>query len=97
MIIPIKNPHMISVGRCTQTMILENHMISEKIRKAIHSQIYFLSLFLIHRINNHIANPIDIAAWSDGKELFGKNLCNMVSDPLSQNNNMLGLSFSKKN
>jgi hypothetical protein len=72
-------------------------MISEKIRKAIHSQIYFLSLFLIHRINNHIANHIDIAAWSDGKELFGKNLCNMVSDPLSQNNNMLGLSFSKKN
>ena len=96
MIIPIKNPHMISVGRCTQTMILENHMISEKIKKSIHSQVYFLSFCFIHRIRSHKANHIDIAAWSEGKELFGKNLCNIVSSSC-QNNIIVGLDLVKKN
>lgn len=39
---------------------------------------------------------MDMAAWSDGNELFGKNLCNIVSSSC-QNSIMVGLDFVKKN
>jgi hypothetical protein len=51
---------------------------------------------LIHRIKSHIANHIDIAEWSEGNELLGKNLCNIVSSSC-QNNIIVGLDFVKKN
>lgn len=95
--IPIKNHPIMSVGRCTHTMILENHMINENNKKIIHSQVYFLSFCLIHRISSHIANHIDMAAWSDGNELLGKNLCRIVSDSSCPNSNTLGLDLLKKN
>ena len=62
----------------------------------IHSRVYVLFFVLIHRINSHIANHIDIAEWSDGNELFGKNLCNNVSSSYP-NNIIVGLDFVKKN
>ena len=95
-IIHIANHQRISVGRWTQTIILENHIINENTKNTIHNRVYFLSLFFIHRINNHIANHIDMAAWSDGNELFGKNLCNIVSSSC-QNSIIVGLDFVKKN
>ena len=39
---------------------------------------------------------MDIAEWSDGNELFGRNLCSIVSSSC-QNNIIVGLDFVKKN
>jgi hypothetical protein len=39
---------------------------------------------------------MDIAEWSDGNELLGKNLCNIVSSSCP-NNIIVGLDFVKKN
>lgn len=91
------NHHRISVGRCTHTITLENPVMMANIKNNIHSRIYVLSLFLIHRIKSPNQNHIDIAAWSDGNELFGKNLCSKVSSSALPNSNTDGLDFVKKN
>ena len=86
----------ISVGRWTHTIILENHVVNANIKKSIPNRVYALSFVLIHRIKSHIANHIDIAEWSDGNELLGKNLCSIVSSSCP-NNIIVGLDFVKKN
>ena len=71
-------------------------MIIANSKNNIHCRVYVLFFVLIHRINSHIANHIDIAEWSDGKELLGKNLCNNVSSSYP-NNIIVGLDLVKKN
>ena len=93
---PITNHHNISVGRWAPTIILENHIINEKIMNRIQIRIYFLFLYLSHRRSNHIANHIDIAAWSDGNELLGKYLCKIVSKFSCHHKTEMGLCLSKK-
>ena len=58
----------------------------------------FLSLFLVHHNIIHTAIPIDKQAWSEGKELWGKNLCKIVSIfSYSNHNKIFGLTLSQKN
>ena len=57
---------------------------------------YILFFVLIHRIKSHIANHIDMAEWSDGNELLGKNLWSIVSSSCP-NSIIVGLDFVKKN
>lgn len=92
--IQTENHAMISVGRWTQTIILENHIIRENHKNIIQSRVIFLSFFSIHRINIHTANPMDMAAWSDGNDDDGKNWCKKVSSSI-QDRTASGLDLLK--
>ncbi len=60
--------------------------------------INFLSLFFNHRKKTALAKAIDTAAWSEGKELVGRNSCNAVCAFKSDNHKITdGLDLSIKN
>ncbi len=95
MIIPIVNPQRMSVGRCTTVMTLQVDMMMATMMRKYPIRIRFLFLVLYPRRSVAMAMDMETAAWSDGKELEGRNLCRRVSSASRWNNSMLGLSFRK--
>jgi hypothetical protein len=77
---------------------LDNHINKPNAKNIDHNHINFLSLFLIHHKIIHIAIATDKAAWSDGKELCGKILCNTDSNLSASTHKVtFGLNLVKNN